>query len=160
MACSSRSQSYKPDSKEARKHSPPLSAKGTGKGWGVLLTTEPTTHRPGPHGNSMFKEAQRGSRAEQKRPKTTKMIAKSPKNWFASERSWVRIPSGPPKTDLFTQVCLFYVVIIMVLALCCHCAELLERFCFSNFSALEKSARVRRICIPVVFLHSMVSGTF
>ena len=30
---------------------------------------------------------------------------------FASERSWVRIPSGPPKTDLFTQVCLFYIVI-------------------------------------------------
>lgn len=59
------------------------------------------------------------------------------------------------------QTCLYRSVFsmlwyIMVLALCCHCAELLERFCFSNFSALEKSARVRWICIPVVFLHSLV----
>ena len=41
------------------KRSPSLSAKDTGKGWGAFLTTEPTTHRSGPHGNSMVKEAQR-----------------------------------------------------------------------------------------------------
>ena len=42
------------------KNAPPsLSAKDTGKGWGAFLTTEPTTHRSGPHGNSMVKEAQR-----------------------------------------------------------------------------------------------------
>ena len=28
----------------------------TPQGWGAFLTTEPTTHRPGPHGNSKVKE--------------------------------------------------------------------------------------------------------
>ena len=55
---------------KAQKRSPSLSAKDTGKGWGAFLTTEPTTHRSGPHGNSMVKEAQRGSGAEGKQLKT------------------------------------------------------------------------------------------
>lgn len=45
--------------KRHEKRSPSLSAKDTGKGWEAFLTTESTTHRPGPHGNSMVKEAQR-----------------------------------------------------------------------------------------------------
>lgn len=45
--------------KRHEKRSPSLSVKVTGKGWGAFLTTEPTTHRLGPHGNSMVKEAQR-----------------------------------------------------------------------------------------------------
>lgn len=45
--------------RDMEKRSPSLSAKDTGKGWGAFLTTDPTTHRPGPHGNSMVKEAQR-----------------------------------------------------------------------------------------------------
>ena len=57
--------------KRHEKRSPSLSAKDTGKGWGAFLTTEPTTHRPGPHGSSMVKETQRWSEAERKQPKTT-----------------------------------------------------------------------------------------
>ena len=52
-------QRYNAGSQRYEKRSPSLSAKDTGKGWGAFLTTEPTTHRSGPHGNSMVKEAQR-----------------------------------------------------------------------------------------------------
>ena len=43
--------------KRHEKRSPSLSAKDTGKGWGAFLTTEPTTHRLGLHGNSVDKDA-------------------------------------------------------------------------------------------------------
>lgn len=41
---------------ETRKTPSFPSGKKTGKGLGALLTTEPTTHHSGPHGNSVVKE--------------------------------------------------------------------------------------------------------
>ena len=72
------SQRYNADSQRYEKRSPSLSAKDTGKGWGAFLTTDPTTHRPGPHGNSMVKEAQRWSGAE---PKQLKMAGNARKKF-------------------------------------------------------------------------------
>lgn len=102
------SQRYNADSQRYEKRSPSLSAKDTGKGWGAFLTTDHTTHRPGPHGNSMVKEAQRWSGAE---PKQLKMAGNARKKFQGLVRirkvegsipfgSTNLIPSRTPETAI------------------------------------------------------------
>ena len=63
---------------------------------------------------------------------------------FASVRSSVRSRLGPPKTGLFAQACLFLcrdiyqrlLTCSLILALCCHCAELLKGDIKFNFQCV------------------------
>ena len=132
------SQRYNADSQRYEKRSPSLSAKDTGKGWGAFLTTDPTTHRPGPHGNSMVKEAQRWSGAE---PKQLKMAGNARKKFQGLVRIREVVGSNPIRS---TKDRLVYTGLSF---LCCdiswswHSVAIAQSF--SSVSVFQTSLRLR-----------------